>query len=79
MITPVTYIISAFIVLIVGIIIGAIAALAYAFKELEKIDKKYDDSVKHYKDIANTAMRCASKYETRCKELESKYGEPHVQ
>lgn len=78
MITPTTYIISAIIILIVGIIVGAIAALTYAYKELEKIDKKYDDSVKNYRDIANTAMRCASKYETRCKELESRHGEPHV-
>lgn len=79
MITTTTYIISAIIILIAGIIVGALVALGYASKELEKIEKKYDASVKNYKDIANTAIRSASKYETRCKELEARYGKSHVE
>ena len=79
MITLSTYIISGIIMLIVGGIIGAALALNYASTELEKIEKKYDASVKNYKDITNTAIRSAAKFEKRCKELEVKYGEPHVE
>lgn len=79
MITTTTYIILSIIALFGGIIIGALVAFNYASKEIEKIEKKCDASVKNYKDIANTAIRSASKYESRCRELEVKYGEPHVE
>lgn len=79
MITTAVYIASAIAILVTGCAIGALIALNYATRELIILEEKYKNTIEAYKDIANTAMRCASKYETRCKELESKYGELHVQ
>ena len=79
MISIAVSIIFAIIILIAGIVVGAVIALDYALKELEKIEKVFGNYVEHYKDITNTAIRSAAKFESRCKELEVKYGEPHVE
>jgi hypothetical protein len=61
-----------------GGIAGWIVA-TFSIKEAAKLGEAYKNQLVHYKDIANTAIRCASKFENRCRELEVKYGEPHVQ
>lgn len=61
-----------------GGIAGWIVAMI-SIKEAAKLSEAYKHQLEHYKDISNTAYKCAAKFEKRCKELEVKYGEPHVE